>query len=153
MRWSTPVRIRWGDVDGYGHVNNVALAEYVQEARTRFFRQPEWGGTLTAAELNSFIIVAHQELEYVAQLSYRAEPVHVDAWVTRATGASIDLGFEVWDEPHGELFLRATNLVALVPNGSGAPRRLTDQELAAAAQFSGDPVAFRRHSYRGRHSA
>ena len=30
-----PMRVRWSDVDAYGHVNNVKYFEYFQEARIR----------------------------------------------------------------------------------------------------------------------
>lgn len=149
MRWSTSQPVRWSDIDAYGHVNNVALLEYVQEARTRFFHEPDWNGTLLAAEGNAFIIVAHQEIEYLAQVAYRADPLLVEVWVTRPAGASIDLGFEIWDQPRTTRYAIATNLIALVPDGRGGPRRLTSSERAASARFADQPVPFRRHSPRG----
>lgn len=149
MRWQTHVLIRWSDLDSYGHVNNVALAEYVQEARTRFLHEPDWNGTLTAAEFDSLIIVAHQEIEYLAQVAYRAEPVLIEVWVARAVGASVDLGFEIWDEARSERYVVATNKLTFVPKSTGTPRRFTDFEKAAAAKYAGEPVTFRRHSYHG----
>ena len=32
------VPMRWGDMDAYGHVNNVKYIEYAQEARILFIR-------------------------------------------------------------------------------------------------------------------
>lgn len=149
MRWQTPILIRWADIDAYRHVNNVALAEFLQEARTRFFRLPEWSGTLTTAENESFIIVAHQEIEYHAQVSYRAEPLLVEVWVVRARGAAIDLGFEIWDEARTERYVVATHTIALVPAGGTAPRRVTAAEQAAGLAWAGEPVKFRRSTRRG----
>ncbi|HHW50747.1 MAG TPA: acyl-CoA thioesterase [Pseudoclavibacter sp.] len=148
MRWQTELSIRWSDLDPYGHVNNIALAEFVQEARTRFFHQPDWGGTLKAAAGNSFIIVAHQEIEYLAQVAYRSEPILAEVWVTRAVGATIQLGFELWDADRTQKYVQATNMIALVPGGHSLPRRLTDMEKAASERFAGDPVVFRHHSFR-----
>lgn len=149
MRWHTGIHIRWSDLDAYGHVNNISIAEYVQEARTVFLQQDEWRGTLTAAEFDSFIIVAHQEIEYLRQIHYRKEPVRAEVWVTRVAGASIDLGFELWDEARTECYAKATNVIALVPHGAEFPRRTTDAEKATGAHFHDDPVEFRRHSFRG----
>ncbi len=148
MRWTTPILIRWSDLDAYGHVNNVSLAEYLQEARTRLFREPEWDSTLTLAENDALTIVAHQELEYRSQVAFRAEPLLVDVWVTRAVGASLELGFEIVNQTRTESYLVGTNLITLVPRGSSTPRRLTETEKAAGAHFAGEPVKFRRQRRR-----
>ena len=149
MRWQTTLPVRWSDVDGYGHLNNIALAGFVQEARSIFFREPAWGGELATAEGGAYIIVAHQEIEYIAQVSYRAEPLLAEVWVTRASGATLEIGAELWDVHRTERYLAASNIIALVPGGHGMPRRLTATDKAAAERYAGEPVKFRHHSYRG----
>src|SRR6476660_4727741 len=34
-----PIRIRWRDVDNYGHVNNAVYLTYLEEARDRWVRE------------------------------------------------------------------------------------------------------------------
>src|SRR5690625_7150245 len=36
-RITVPVRMRWSDIDGYGHVNNAALFTLLEEARIATF--------------------------------------------------------------------------------------------------------------------
>ncbi|HIZ99270.1 MAG TPA: thioesterase family protein, partial [Candidatus Janibacter merdipullorum] len=37
QRFSTDVVLRWGDMDAYGHVNNVQYHRLLEEARVRAF--------------------------------------------------------------------------------------------------------------------
>ena len=34
--FTTPVQLRWTDLDAQGHVNNVTVADYMQQARAQF---------------------------------------------------------------------------------------------------------------------
>ena len=36
-RLHVPVPVRWGDLDAYGHVNNVAVLQLLEEARIAAF--------------------------------------------------------------------------------------------------------------------
>lgn len=60
MKFSSKIDIRFRDLDGLGHVNNVVYLSYVEQARIRYFddilgdRQDwdEWGVLLARTEIN-----------------------------------------------------------------------------------------------------
>ena len=64
-----PIRIRWRDVDNYGHVNNAVYLTYLEEARDRWVRD-----TL-GPEVN-FVIV-RVAIDYRRELSLEDEEVIV----------------------------------------------------------------------------
>jgi len=65
-------RIRWSDVDAYGHVNNAVYLNYLEEARDRWFRQ-------VMGDRFGFVIV-RVAIDYRSELSLEDEEVLVRCW-------------------------------------------------------------------------
>lgn len=82
-----PLRVRFSDLDPYGHVNNVAYFEYYQEARiaaiSRLGR-----GYLGDSGFPS-MVVAQADIEYVRPILFRHEPYDVDSWLSRLGNRSM----------------------------------------------------------------
>ena len=87
-------RVRWSDIDSYGHVNNVKYVEYFQEARILFVREAL--ETEDAADLGSFV-VARVDVDYRRPLEFQTDPVSVRTWVTRIGRSSFELQAAVCD--------------------------------------------------------
>jgi len=87
-------RVRWSDIDSYGHVNNVKYVEYFQEARIQFVREAL--ESEEAAELGSFV-VARVDVDYRRPLEFQTDPVWVRTWVTRIGRSSFELQAAVCD--------------------------------------------------------
>ena len=92
--YRTEVPLRWSDMDAYGHVNNVQYLRLLEDARVIGFR--EWFGA-DKSLLDAGVVVSRHEIEYLAPLTYRPEPIEVDMWVTRTSGAGFTLGYVVRD--------------------------------------------------------
>ena len=88
-------RVRWSDIDSYGHVNNVKYVEYFQEARILFVREALKSEDV--ADLGSFV-VARVDVDYRRPLEFRTDPVWVRTWVTRIGRSSFELQAAVCDE-------------------------------------------------------
>ena len=83
------VPARWGDMDAYGHVNNVAILSVMEEARVALFGPPPSSGQkptvapqppiplfdLVAEGVQA--LIAEHGIRYLAQLPYTGEPVPV----------------------------------------------------------------------------
>ncbi|MFC7489304.1 MULTISPECIES: acyl-CoA thioesterase [unclassified Knoellia] len=140
--YRTRVPLRWSDMDAYGHVNNVQYLRLLEDARVIGFR--EWFGT-DRSLLDSGVIVSRHEIEYVAPLTYRPEPIEVDMWVTGVHGAGFNLGYAVRDpESLGKtVYAVAETGLVLYDFAASRPRRLTPQDREILAQHAGDSVAFR----------
>lgn len=161
-RIHVPLRVRFSDLDAYGHVNNVAMLRFLEEARARAF----WAGDAThdadfvdefaeTAVLASkpgestLTLIAHQEIEYLLPIPYFKSPIDIQMWPSRLGGASIVLCYEV----HGPggvdgaaLFARAATTLVLVDAVTMKPRRISSAERAAWDPYLGGPIVFGRHS-------
>ena len=143
-----PLQLRFGDVDSYGHVNNVRFLQFLEDARIHWIREPllaEVPGAHTMADLitaENFTLVGRHEIEYLAPMLYRREPVAVDLWVTRVGGSSFDLGYAVRDSD-AEYAICSTSMV-LVSRTTGRPVRLSAALREHLAVFAGPDVPFRR---------
>ncbi|GAB4100251.1 thioesterase family protein [Sinomonas halotolerans] len=145
-----PLQLRFGDVDSYGHVNNVRFLQFLEDARVHWLREPlrvPAQGARTMADLvtaENFTLVGRHEIEYLAPLLYRREPVAVDLWVTRVGGSSFDLGYSVLDPEADAVCALCSTSMVLVSRGTGRPVRLPDGLRAELAEFAGPDVPFRR---------
>jgi acyl-CoA thioester hydrolase len=142
----TPARflvpLRWSDMDAYGHVNNVQFLRLLEDARVIGFR--EWFGE-DRTMLDSGVLVARHEIEYLAPLTFRHAPIAVDMWATKIGGAGFDLSYEVRD-PEGvgaALYARAETTLVAYNFTAAAPRRLTPDERAVIVAHEGESVTFR----------
>lgn len=149
-----PVQLRWSDMDAYGHVNNVEMLRLLEEARIEaFWRHPEADGVASrptaildaSPGARTATLVAHQEIEYLAPLTYQRQPVTVRLWLGRLGGASLEIHYEVTDAS-GTVYARAITTMVLVDSASGKPRRIDADERAAWEPFVDAPVAMRRRS-------
>jgi len=152
-RIRVPIHLRWGDLDAYGHVNNVTLLELLQEARIRAFWSRGGGEAPATAVIDaepgtdSLTLIARQEVEYLLPIPYLREPITVEMWLTKLGGSSIEVAYEVRSASRGsepELYARAATVIAFLDGRTQQPRRLGDRERAAWEPYLGEPIAFRR---------
>lgn len=143
-----PLHIRWTDVDTYGHVNNVAIAGLIQEARTFFFRDISWFSDNVNGYDGARVIVANQALEYATQIPYLSEPILADVWVERIGGADISVAYKLYDPSHTTCYVQAITTVVFVAKDSERPRRLAAIERQQAGAHLGDPIEFKSHRLR-----
>ena len=120
------IALRWGDADAFGHVNNVVFFRYLEEARARVIPASGPGSTI----LSGGLVVAEQQLKYLAPLHYRTEPIQVGMSVDHVGGSSFRLACTVFDAETGTVF--AQGFVALVTYNfaTGSPRKLSTDERA-----------------------
>lgn len=144
-----PLQLRFGDVDSYGHVNNVRFLQFLEDARVHWLREPL---PAQAAETTmfdfvtaeNFTLVGRHEIEYLIPLMYRPTPIGVNLWVTRIGGSSFDLGYSVTERDGSSVYAYAATSMVLVSRSSGRPVRLPEPLRAAFAQYTGAAVPFRR---------
>ena len=143
--------LRWADMDSLGHVNNVTYVDYLQESRVDMLRvhAPATGGE----QLAEGTVVVRHEVEFVAPLVFRFEPVRIESWVTRIRAASFTMAYEILDEsPEGErrVYTRARTVLTPYVFAEERPRRIRDEERAVLERFlepdaGGGPMS--RHVY------
>ena len=148
--------MRWSDMDAYGHVNNVQFLRLIEDARVVAFAAAgtDEGGTVVETGL----LVARSEIEYLQPLVYRTAPVAIDLWVTELSGVSFEMGYEVLDDaetggtPGGArlVYARAQTTLVLYDMAAERPRRMSEGERERLSQWLDGPVAWRQRRSRQR---
>lgn len=128
--------LRWADMDSLGHVNNVTYVDYLQEARVDMFsvHAPASGGE----ELAEGVVVVRHEVEFLAPLVFRPEPVRIETWVGRIRAASFTMRYEVLDElPDGSrrVYTRASTVLTPFVFALERPRRIRAEERDVLQRF------------------
>ena len=116
-------RVRWSDVDSYGHVNNVKYFEYFQEARISFLSGLADG--LPAGEASG-VVVARLDVDYRRPILFRTEPFEIRTWVSRVGRSSYDLHAEIRDGD--EVLSRAHAVVVAFDADRQRSRPLSEHE-------------------------
>ena len=140
--------VRWSDMDAFGHVNNVQVLRLLEEARVAAFAHLRGDGPTM---LETGVVVARHEVEYLRPLVWRPEPVPVHLWVTAIGGASFEVGYTVGgaDDSAGEVTALAASTIVAVDRATGAARRLVAAERAVLQGWLGEAVPFRRGARAG----
>ncbi len=144
------LQVRFGDIDAYNHVNNVVYLQYLEDARVQLIHTPLAGADSPGASFNDligdelFTLVGRNEIEYLAPIAFRTEPVFVNIWVTNVGGSSFDFGYTITDADTALVFAQAATSMVLVSRSTGRPVRLTGAQRAALDTWRGGPVPFRR---------
>ena len=156
-RLHIPTVLRWGDLDAYGHVNNVEILRLLEEARIQALWMPDDEAERSASPPSAVLdarlgsptlsIIARTEIEYLGTIEYRRTPLDIEVWIGRLGGADIDVCYEIRSpigiEP-SELFARATTRVVLCDSQTMKPRRLTAGERFAWKPYVEEALVFTR---------
>lgn len=152
------VPMRWGDLDAYGHVNNVAMLSALEEARIRAFwdappEQVALGAEVAPTALPTFsgenaphTVVASHRVEYARELGFRRDGVLVRVWISRLGGASMSIDYVVLthDDPDATApYATARTVIVLVDAVTGRPTRLDGDVRDALAAYVDPPLRFR----------
>jgi acyl-CoA thioester hydrolase len=128
-----PIRVRWSDLDSYGHVNNVKFYDYAQEARLAlmsdalgFPSEPIDGGGEVWA-------IARQDLEYARPLDFRLQPYEVRTGVVTAGTRSITLSIELADPLTDTVYATARTVLV-------SPTPVTDGQRDALSAYATSTV-------------
>ncbi|HET6626743.1 MAG TPA: thioesterase family protein [Nocardioidaceae bacterium] len=124
-------RVRFSDVDVYGHVNNVKYFEYYQEARLAFMTS--LGRDLDDRRLG--LVVARLEVDYRRPILFRGAPYAVESWVTHIGTSSFGLACEIKDGD--EVLSKARVVMVTFDLETQRSRPLTDLERTGLGTVTG----------------
>lgn len=147
------LELRWGDQDAYGHVNNVAYARYLEEARVRTF----WLGSgreRTGMERHfrgddpegPKMLVASQQIEFLRVLEYAEQPITVELWIGKLGGSSLEVHYEIVDgsQPERTVVARAITVVVIVDGKTLRPVRLSGEGRESVEAWMDEPLRLGR---------
>jgi acyl-CoA thioester hydrolase len=160
------LELRWGDMDVYGHVNNVTQLRLLEEARVRVLGSPthstdapttpghfgiaetisgvEIPAVFAAASATTELLVASHAIEYRAPIPYRSGPIAVDLVISDVSPASVTVGYVICEPDGSRAYTVAETVVVFIDKASGRPRRLSAAETEAMDSVLGGKVPLRR---------
>ncbi|GAA3927355.1 thioesterase family protein [Actinomadura viridis] len=116
-------KLRFGDIDSQGHVNNVKFLGYLEDARLEMFHgDPVRKGEKPVRGM----VIARHEIDYRHPLLPTVYPIRVETWVTEARAASFTLAYEVRDDEH--VYAEAVSVLVAFDVEAGRLRRFTAEE-------------------------
>ncbi|MEV4891149.1 thioesterase family protein [Nonomuraea sp. NPDC055795] len=125
-----PRMVRFADIDSLGHVNNVRFFDYLEDARLGMLHiDPYRAGDAPFKGL----VVSRHEIDYRRPLTFRADPVSVETWVTEVRPVRFTLEYEIRDEH--EVFVTARSVLVAYDVDRAAPRRLLEDELVYLKRY------------------
>jgi acyl-CoA thioester hydrolase len=129
-----PIRVRWGDVDSMGHVNNAKYFTYCESARMSYFAAVgmdafrdggRYGPALAAANLNF-----RRQVRYPADLA-------VWTRVSKLGRTSFTMDYEILDAATNERVADGEGVIVWVDYESGRPEAIPDGLRAAIRAYAG----------------
>ena len=151
-RLHLPIHLRWGDLDAFNHVNNTSMLKLLEEARVRAFwragpgeEAPATAVLASGIEQGVLTLIARQEIEYLAPVPYQRRPLEVQMWFGKIGGSSIEVCYEVFNDPMSDervLYARSTAVVVLVDAQTGRPTRVTDEMRRVWGPYVGERIAY-----------
>jgi len=120
-----PIRVRWSDMDAYGHVNNVLFLNYAMEGRIAFTAGAVQSMT-DSVDSGDLWLVARQDVEYLTPIQFRPEPYMVRTGVSHLGTTSLTFCSEISDPDKHTRFGKATT-VAVFADAQGRPKPIIPQ--------------------------
>jgi acyl-CoA thioester hydrolase len=98
FHFSTPIKIRFRDLDAFGHVNNAVYFTFMEMARVEYCKQL---GLLQLGEFPSpFFIIAEATCQFKAPIDM-ATPLIIQVRVSRLGNSSFDMEYRFVDDVSG----------------------------------------------------
>jgi acyl-CoA thioester hydrolase len=128
-------RLRFGDIDSQGHVNNVKFLGFLEDARLEMFH----GDPVRKGEkpIRGMVISRH-EIDYRLPLLPTVYPIRVETWVTEARAASFKLAYEVRDDDH--VYAEAMSVLVAFDPEANRLRRFTGEEREFIGRYLVPPA-------------
>lgn len=143
------VGMRWGDMDAYGHVNNVEILRILEEARIHAFGPP--GGTggpgrepavplFSSVPAGTQALVSEHRVKYLSPLTYRNIPANIDVWISAIKGASLRIAYIITDPVTEDICAKAETTLVFVDAASGRLLRIAPEQRELMEPYLGASV-------------
>ncbi|MEA1931158.1 MAG: thioesterase family protein [Euryarchaeota archaeon] len=127
--FTTPVSVRFRDIDAFGHVNNAVHVSYIEEARVAYFEQ------VLGVDLGSVgTVVASLSVDYRQPIELDDEVV-VETTVPEIGTTSLTLDHEL--RVDGEIVATATVVLVQYDYEADEPVAIPDAWRSTIAAFEG----------------
>ena len=127
------IRIRWRDMDAYGHVNNAVYLNYLEEVRDA------WAHKVLGPVTDTWdFVLARVAIDFRSELTQDDGEVVVRCRLDSIGRASVRTHEEIVKRD-GTVSAEAESVIVPRDTATGASRPLTDEERTALEQELGTP--------------
>lgn len=132
FRLTTPLPVRFRDIDALGHVNNAVYLTYLEEARVEYLRRVL--GQTRPSEYA--VVVARVEIDYRSAATMEDE-LFVGTRVTRLGGASFDMDYRIVDKKSGRTIAEAKSVLVSFDHKEKRVSKLPPEFVEKVGEFDG----------------
>jgi acyl-CoA thioester hydrolase len=125
----TRVRVRWNDLDAFGHVNNAVFLTYLEEGRDRLVE------SLFAETIDDFVL-AHIAVDYRHEIASADEELTVECAVVGHGRSSVRTRERIL-MADGTVAADAESVLVAIDTRARQARPLTESELKSLAAALG----------------
>ncbi len=129
---STPVKVRFRDLDAFGHVNNAVYFTFMEMARVEYFAQL---GILKPGEIpRPFFIIAEATCQFKAPIDMETSLI-IQSRVSRLGNSSFDMEYRFVDEAGGTVLATGRTVQVTYDYTAGRSVSLPEEWRAAIARL------------------
>lgn len=99
--------VAWGDMDAFGHVNNVQYYRYIESARIAYFQ------ALNVFDAAVYTVVSSNQCKYLAPLFY-PDTLQIAARVVEMRNSACRMHYLLWSEQQQQVVAEAEAVVVFV---------------------------------------
>ncbi len=133
FKCSTPIQLRYNDIDTLGHVNNSIYFNLFDIAKTDYFNR----ATGKKQDYNNIcVMIAHIDCDYLAQTRLY-EPVAVETQTTHMGDKSMVLVHQLVNTETGEVKCRCSQVLVYFNRDTGDTASIPQQWRDAIESFEG----------------
>jgi acyl-CoA thioester hydrolase len=128
------LNVRFGEIDGFGHVNNTNVFIYMEEARIALFKELGLMSAWGAPDSREIPVVADLQCDYLAQILYD-EKLKIYVKISEIGSSSIDLHYLGINEKERAVFTGRGTIVQ-ISRESGRPLKWNEELRKQLDHFS-----------------
>ena len=139
----TELPVLWGDMDDFGHVNNIIYLKWCETSRVELFREI-WN--LKSLKMQDIMekegmgpILANFNMNYKIPIQY-PDMITVKTRITSIGNTSFGVGHELFSKTNKDkIVARGESVIVMIDYKSGKKSAIDDKNRSMLKQFFGGP--------------
>ena len=134
----TKIPVLWGDMDGFGHVNNIIYLKWCETSRIELFRSI-WNykiGNMEEVLERGGVgpILANFNMDYKYPVKYPDE-IKIETYLTHIGNSSMGIGHELFSQNNDKLVAKANSVIVMLNYISNDKVIIGDKDREILSQY------------------
>ncbi|WP_332605856.1 acyl-CoA thioesterase [Acinetobacter sp. ESBL14] len=112
--------VAWGDMDAFGHVNNVQYYRYIESARIAYLM------TLNIFDQEILTVVASSQCKYLSPVFY-PDVLHIGARIEELRNSAFRMHYVLWSETQQQIVATAEAVMVCVDKNTSKKLNISDE--------------------------